>query len=48
MYLHFASVVGDHAKVVEHWVMEGNWLKALEVLVGQAGNLFTAKLYKPR
>ncbi|KZW02563.1 hypothetical protein EXIGLDRAFT_665057 [Exidia glandulosa HHB12029] len=35
MYLHFATVVGDYAKVVEHWVMEGDWLKALEVLVGQ-------------
>ncbi|EJD55563.1 hypothetical protein AURDEDRAFT_179299 [Auricularia subglabra TFB-10046 SS5] len=36
MYLHFATVVGDHAKVVEHWVMDGNWLKALEVLAGQS------------
>ncbi|KAH7104620.1 Pep3/Vps18/deep orange family-domain-containing protein [Auriculariales sp. MPI-PUGE-AT-0066] len=36
MYLHFASVVGDHAKVVEHWVMEASWPKALEALVGQS------------
>jgi len=35
MFLHFATIVGDYAKVIEHWVMEGVWTKALEVLAGQ-------------
>ncbi|KAJ3569421.1 hypothetical protein NP233_g5052 [Leucocoprinus birnbaumii] len=35
MYLFFASTVGDHARVVEHWVLEEQWSKAIEVISGQ-------------
>ena len=32
MYLHYATVIGDYARVVEHWVMEEEWLKAIDTL----------------
>ena len=32
MYLHYATVVGDFERVVEHWVMEEEWTKAIDVL----------------
>ncbi|PCH33839.1 hypothetical protein WOLCODRAFT_130019 [Wolfiporia cocos MD-104 SS10] len=32
MYLHYATVVGDHERVVEHWVMEEEWTKALDAI----------------
>lgn len=35
MYLFFASIVGDHARVVEHWVLEEQWMKAIEVISSQ-------------
>lgn len=35
MYLHFATVVGDHERVVEHWVLEEDWMKAIETLARQ-------------
>jgi vacuolar protein sorting-associated protein 18 len=38
MYLHYATVIGDYARVIEHWVMEEEWLKAIDVLNRQVGN----------
>ena len=35
MYLHYAAVIGDYARVVEHWVMEEDWLKAIDTLSRQ-------------
>jgi hypothetical protein len=35
MYLFFASTVGDHIRVVEHWVLEEQWSKAIEVISRQ-------------
>lgn len=35
MYLFFASTVGDHARVVEHWVLEEQWSRAIEVISSQ-------------
>lgn len=32
MYLHFATVIGDHRRVVEHWIMEEEWTKAIDTL----------------
>ena len=32
VYLHFAMVVGDHERVAEHWVLEEEWLKVIDVL----------------
>ncbi|TEB39011.1 DigA protein [Coprinellus micaceus] len=36
MYLHYATVIGDHRKVAEHWVLEEEWLKAIEVISRQS------------
>lgn len=35
MYLFYAKIVGDCDRVIEHWVMEEQWLKAIEILSGQ-------------
>lgn len=35
MYLYFATVVGDFERVVEHWIMEEQWIKAIDVINGQ-------------
>ncbi|TFY83521.1 hypothetical protein EWM64_g503 [Hericium alpestre] len=35
MYLHFAALVGDHERVVEHWILEEEWSKAIEVISRQ-------------
>ncbi|RXW19514.1 hypothetical protein EST38_g6337 [Candolleomyces aberdarensis] len=35
MYLHYATVVGDHRRVVEHWILEEQWLKAIDVISRQ-------------
>ncbi len=37
MYLHYASVIGDHERVIEHWVMEEEWTKAIDTLNRQVG-----------
>lgn len=33
--LYYATIIGDHERVVSHWVVEKNWSKALEVLSKQ-------------
>lgn len=35
VYLQFATVVGDHARVAEHWITESQWAKAIDVLQRQ-------------
>ncbi|KAF7320295.1 Vacuolar protein sorting protein [Mycena kentingensis (nom. inval.)] len=32
MYLHFAAVIGDHQRVIEHWILEEEWFKAIDVI----------------
>ncbi|KAJ7596930.1 Pep3/Vps18/deep orange family-domain-containing protein [Mycena floridula] len=32
MYLHFATVIGDHDRVIEHWIMEEEWSNAITVI----------------
>ncbi|WRT65614.1 uncharacterized protein IL334_002559 [Kwoniella shivajii] len=32
LYLFYANLNKDHGKVVEHWIMEEKWLKAVDVL----------------
>ncbi|KDQ63405.1 hypothetical protein JAAARDRAFT_147697 [Jaapia argillacea MUCL 33604] len=32
MYLFFATVVGDYERVVEHWILEEEWTKAIDVI----------------
>jgi vacuolar protein sorting-associated protein 18 len=32
MYLYYAGVVGDFERVVEHWILENEWTKAIDVI----------------
>lgn len=32
MYLYYANAIGDYQRVIEHWILEENWLKAIEVI----------------
>jgi hypothetical protein len=41
IYLHYATVVGDFERVIEHWVMEEEWLKAIDILNRQVRTLDT-------
>ncbi|KAL0071839.1 tethering complex subunit [Marasmius tenuissimus] len=36
MYLHYATIIGDSERVIEHWIMEEEWSKAIEVLNRQS------------
>ncbi|KAH8120213.1 DigA protein [Phellopilus nigrolimitatus] len=38
IYLHFAMLVGDLDRVAEHWILEEEWIKAIDVLSRQAGH----------
>lgn len=35
MYLHYATVVGDLDRVIEHWISEEDWKKAIDVISRQ-------------
>ncbi|TFL06789.1 Pep3/Vps18/deep orange family-domain-containing protein [Pterulicium gracile] len=35
MYLYYATTVGDLERVIEHWVLEEEWSKALDVISSQ-------------
>lgn len=45
MYMHYATVVGDHERVVEHWVLEENWTKAIETLARQVATCLPFATY---
>ncbi|KAF9502533.1 DigA protein [Pleurotus eryngii] len=32
MYLHYATIVGDYEHVIEHWILEEEWPKALDTI----------------
>jgi len=36
MYLFYATTVGDHARVIEHWVIEEEWTKAIDAINRQS------------
>ncbi len=42
MYLHYATVVGDFERVVEHWIMEEEWTKAIDVITRQASSILSS------
>ena len=44
MYLHYATVVGDFERVVEHWIMEEEWTKAIDVVNRQVRNMMFSSL----
>ncbi|GLB36022.1 putative pep3/Vps18/deep orange family protein [Lyophyllum shimeji] len=35
MYLYYANAIGDFERVIEHWILEEDWLKAIEVISRQ-------------
>jgi len=35
MYLYYATAIGDFEKVIEHWILEDEWAKAIEVISSQ-------------
>lgn len=39
LYLFYANLNRDHGKVVEHWVTEENWLKAIDTLNRQVSRV---------
>ena len=39
IYLHYATLVGDLDRVAEHWVLEEEWTKAIDVINRQVGSL---------
>ncbi|PFH54792.1 hypothetical protein AMATHDRAFT_72557 [Amanita thiersii Skay4041] len=41
MYLHVAALMGDYERVIEHWVLEEEWTKAIDVISRQ----FNIELY---
>ncbi|KAG6862426.1 hypothetical protein C0995_011866 [Termitomyces sp. Mi166 len=36
MYLYYANAISDYGRVLEHWILEENWLKAIEVISRQS------------
>ena len=36
IYLHYATLVGDLDRVAEHWILEEEWLKAIDILNRQS------------
>ena len=44
MYIYYATTIGDSEKVVEHWVLEEDWSKAIEIINRQV-TLFLCQLF---
>ena len=42
MYLYYATTVGDFERVIEHWILEEEWVKAIEIINRQ---VCSAKLH---
>ncbi|KAJ3790853.1 Pep3/Vps18/deep orange family-domain-containing protein [Lentinula aff. detonsa] len=36
MYIHYATVIGDFERVIEHWIMEEEWSQAIDALNRQS------------
>lgn len=37
MYLFYATAIGDYQRVVEHWVLEDEWVRAIDIISRQVG-----------
>lgn len=46
MLLFYATVVGDYERVIQHWVLEEDWLKAIDTLNRQVCSLIYL-MYRP-
>jgi hypothetical protein len=38
IYLFYATTIGDYERVVEHWILEEDWVKAIDVISRQVTN----------
>ncbi|KIJ68589.1 hypothetical protein HYDPIDRAFT_165357 [Hydnomerulius pinastri MD-312] len=36
MFLFYATVVGDFERVIQHWILEEDWLKAIDIIIRQS------------
>ncbi|KAF9475624.1 DigA protein [Pholiota conissans] len=36
MYLFYATIIGDYERVIEHWILEDEWVKAIDVISRQS------------
>lgn len=32
MYLYYATIIGDYQRVTEHWILEEDWGKAIDII----------------
>ena len=48
MYLYFANAVSDFERVIDHWILEEEWLKAIEVISRQVGIQKSRVLYQSK
>ena len=35
MYLFYATTIGDFERVIEHWILEEEWVKAIDIISRQ-------------
>lgn len=35
LFLYYATTIGDFDRVVEHWILEEEWNKAIDVIIRQ-------------
>jgi hypothetical protein len=45
MYLYYATAIGDFKRVIEHWILEEEWVKAIEVVNRQVSPLTLCSLF---
>lgn len=41
MYLYYATAIEDFERVIEHWILEDDWLRAIEIINRQVSKLLT-------
>lgn len=44
VYLFFAGLLADDSIVIDHWITEENWLKAIDVLSRQVSRATTSRM----
>jgi hypothetical protein len=35
LFLYYATTIGDSERVVEHWILEEEWSKAIDIIIRQ-------------
>jgi hypothetical protein len=41
VYLYYANVISDHERIVEYWILEEEWSKAIEIINRQVSHCST-------